>query len=176
MPSGSAARKDGTAGDMAPFIIFMAFVILTTVIVISIYRINSEEEEAFIPDGSGLVIALNARGPAVIADDFLFPGFFPFSREATQASAPNIQQNIIEVRRLLAEGQDAQAEDLLRTLFLFYPDDIEILYLLSYILHASGREEEADYYGERMSFLLPSPLPVKFRSSPAPAPEKRSGS
>lgn len=176
MPSPSANAKDSPAGDMAPFIIFMAFVILTTVIVISIYRINSEEDQAFISDGSDPVIALNARGPAVIADDFLFPGFFPISREAAQAPAPNIQLNIIEVRRLLAEGKTEQAEDLLRTLFLFYPDDLEILYLLSYILHTSGRDVEAVYYDERMSFLLPSPLPEKFRSGPAPSPEKRSGS
>ena len=176
MPSPSANVKDGPAGDMAPFIIFMAFVILTTVIVISIYRIKSEEDLMFTPDSSGLVIAMNARGPAVIADDFLFPDFYPVSREAEQASRPNIQQNIIEVRRLLADGKDRQAEDLLRTLFLFYPDDIEILYLLSSVLHASGRDEEAAYYDERMSFLLPSPMPDKLRSRPSVMQEKRTGS
>lgn len=177
MPSPSASNaKTGPAGDMAPFIIFMAFVILTTVIVISIYRINSEEDQTFGSGGSGLVIALNARGPAVIADDFLFPDFYPVSREETPAARPNIQRNIIEVRRLLADGKTGQAEDLLRTLFLFYPDDIEILYLLSSILHASGRDEEAVYYDERMSFLLPSPLPEKLRSRPAMIQEKRTGS
>lgn len=176
MPSATANHRDGTTGDMAPFIIFMAFVILTTVIVISIYRINSEEDQAFGPENSDFIVAMNARGPVVIADDFLFPGFFPVSRETSQSSRPNIQTNIIAVRRLLAEGESRQAEDLLRTLLLFYPDDIEILYLLSSVLRSSGRNEEADYYGERMSFLLPSPLPEDLRSRPASAPEKRTGS
>ena len=176
MPSRPADKKDSTAGDMAPFIIFMAFVILTTVIVISIYRINSEEDQTFGPEKPDSIVAMNARGPVVIADDFLFPGFFPVSRETSQSSRPNIQTNIIAVRRLLAEGESRQAEDLLRTLLLFYPDDIEILYLLSSVLRSSGRNDEADYYGERMSFLLPSPMPENLGSRPTSVQEKRTGS
>ena len=72
------------------------------------------------------------------------------------------------------EGEYKRAEDLLRTLFLFYPDDIEIIYLLSSILHASGRDDEAEYYDERMLFLLPSPLPETFPSgTDSPETEKR---
>ena len=176
MPSVPAPRKDSPAGDMAPFIIFMAFVILTTVIIMSIYRIKSEEDESLPgPPGSGFTIALNARDPVVFSDDFLFPGFFPVSRETAQSSRPNIQQDIVEVRRLMTDGEYDRAEDLLRTLFLFYPDDIEIIYLLSSVLHASGRNDEAEYYDERMSFLLPSPMPDTIPSTPD-APEERTGS
>ena len=173
MPSASvpAAKKDSPAGDMSPFIIFMAFVILTTVIIMSIYRINSEEDESSAPESSGFTIALNAREPVVFADDFLFPGFYPVSRETAQSSRPSIQQDIVEARRLLNDGEYERAEDLLRTLFLFYPDDFEVTYLLSDILHASGRDSEADYYDERMYFLLPSPMPESIPSGTAPAPE-----
>ena len=159
MPSDSAFPKNSPAGDMAPFIIFMAFVILTTVIIISIYRINSEEDALPEPGSSGFTIALNAREPVVFSDDFLFPGFYPVAQEAGQASRPSIQQDIVEVRRLLTDGENERAEDMLRTLLLFYPDDLEILYLLSGVLRASGRGDEADYYDERMLFLLPSPMP-----------------
>ena len=144
---------------MSPFIIFMAFVILTTVIIMSIYRMNAEEDMNPVPESSGFTIVMDAREPVVFSDDFLFPGFYPVSRETGQSSRPNIQQNVVEARRLLTDGKYEQAEDLLRTLFLFYPDDIEIVYLLSGILHASGRDDEADYYDERMFFLLPSPTP-----------------
>ena len=171
MPSAPADKKDGPAGDMAPFIIFMAFVILTTVIIISIYRINSEEDALPGPNSSGFVFSLNAREPIVFSDDFLFPGFYPVTRETAQSSRPNIQQSIVEARRLLTEGDYERAEDLLRTLFLFYPDDLEITYLLSGILHASGRDDEANYYDERMFFLLPSPMPDAIPSGAAPAPE-----
>lgn len=171
----SAPAKDGPAGDMAPFIIFMAFVILTTVIIISIYRINSEENDSIVPDSSGFTIALDAREPVVFSDDFLFPGFRPVSREAGRHSRPNIQREIVEARRLLTDGEYMRAEDLLRTLFLFYPDDIETVYLLSSILHASGRDEEADYYDERMIFLLPSPMPETIQPG-TDAPEKRTAS
>lgn len=173
MPSASvpAAKKDSPAGDMSPFIIFMAFVILTTVIIMSIYRINSEEDESSAPESSGFTIALNAREPVVFSDDFLFPGFYPVSRETAQSSRPSIQQDIVEARRLLNDGEYERAEDLLRTLFLFYPDDFEVTYLLSDILHASGRDNEADYYDERMYFLLPSPMPECIPSGTAPAPE-----
>ena len=173
MPSASvpAAKKDNPAGDMSPFIIFMAFVILTTVIIMSIYRINSEEDESSAPESSGFTIALNAREPVVFSDDFLFPGFYPVSRETAQSSRPSIQQDIVEARRLLNDGEYERAEDLLRTLFLFYPDDFEVTYLLSDILHASGRDNEADYYDERMYFLLPSPMPESIPSGTAPAPE-----
>ena len=173
MPSATvpAAKKDSPAGDMSPFIIFMAFVILTTVIIMSIYRINSEEDESSAPESSGFTIALNAREPVVFSDDFLFPGFYPVSRETAQSSRPSIQQDIVEARRLLNDGEYERAEDLLRTLFLFYPDDFEVTYLLSDILHASGRDNEADYYDERMYFLLPSPMPESIPSGTAPAPE-----
>ena len=176
MPSAPADKKDSPAGDMAPFIIFMAFVILTTVIIISIYRINSEEDALPGSNSSGFVFSLNAREPIVFSDDFLFPGFFPVSRETAQSSRPSIQQNVVEVRRLMVEGEYERAEDLLRTLFLFYPDDIEIIYLLSSVLHASGREDEAEYYDERMFFLLPSPMPDTIPSAPADAPEGRAAS
>ena len=190
MPSASvpAAKKDSPAGDMSPFIIFMAFVILTTVIIMSIYRMNAEEDDSFAPENSGFTIALNAREPVVIAlnarepvvfsDDFLFPGFYPISRETAQSSRPSIQQDVIEARRLMADGEYGRAEDLLRTLFLFYPDDLEIVYLLSSILHASGRDDEADYYDERLFFLLPSPMPgaVPSGADTAPVTEKRTAS
>ena len=167
MPSVPASPKDSPAGDMAPFIIFMAFVILTTVIIMSIYRINSEADEALAEEpGAGFTIALDAREPVVFSDDFLFPGFFPVSRETAQSSRPSIQQNVVEVRRLMADGEFDRAEDLLRTLFLFYPDDIEVIYLLSSVLHASGRDAEAEYYDERMSFLLLSPMPDTIPSMP----------
>ena len=176
MPSVPAPRKDSPTGDMAPFIIFMAFVILTTVIIMSIYRINAEEDESLAgQSGSEFTVTLNARDPVVFSDDFLFPGFFPVSRETAQSSRPSIQQDIVEVRRLMADGEYDRAEDLLRTLFLFYPDDIEIMYLLSSVLHASGRDAEAEYYDERMSFLLPSPMPDTIPPVPA-APEERAAS
>ena len=171
MPSDSATKKDGSAGDMSPFIIFMAFVILTTIIIMSIYRIMSEEDELSAPETSGFTIALDAREPVVFSDDFLFPGVYPVSRETAQTSRPSIQQNVVEARRLMTDGEYERAEDLLRTLFLFYPDDIEIVYLLSSILHASGRDEEAEYYDERMLFLLPSPMPETIPSGAAAAPE-----
>ena len=174
MPSGPAPKKDAPAGDMSPFIIFMAFVILTTVIIMSIYRINSEEDESFAAEASGFTIALDAREPVVFSDDFLFPGFYPVSRETKQSSRPSILLDIVEARRLMNEGEYKRAEDLLRTLFLFYPDDIEIIYLLSSILHASGRDDEAEYYDERMLFLLPSPMPDTFPSgADSPETEKR---
>ena len=177
MPSASvpAAKKDSPAGDMSPFIIFMAFVILTTVIIMSIYRMNAEEEMNPAPESSGFTIALDAREPVVFSDDFLFPGFYPVSRETAQSSRPSIQQDIVEARRLLNDGEYERAEDLLRTLFLFYPDDFEVTYLLSDILHASGRDNEADYYDERMYFLLPSPMPDTIPPAPA-APEERAAS
>ena len=176
MPSVPASKKESPAGDMAPFIIFMAFVILTTVIIMSIYRIKSEEDEILAEEpGSGFTVALDAREPVVFADDFLFPGFFPVSRETAQSSRPSIQQNIVEVRRLMVEGEYDRAEDLLRTLFLFYPDDVEVIYLLSSVLHASGRDAEAEYYDERMFFLLPSPMPDTIPAAPD-APEERTGS
>ena len=177
MPSGSPSRKDSPAGDMAPFIIFMAFVILTTVIIISIYRINSEEDLSFEPESSGFTVALNAREPVVFSGDFLFPGFHPVSNEAGQPGRPNIQRDVVEVRRLLNDGEYERAEDLLRTLFLFYPDDVEIVYLLSGILRASGRDDEADYYDERLFFLLPSPMPETIPSGEnAAGTEKRTAS
>lgn len=181
MPSVSATadRKNSPAGDMSPFIIFMAFVILTTVIIMSIYRINSEEDASIDPGGSGFRIALDAREPVVFSDDFLFPGFYPVTRETAQSSRPSIQRDAVEARRLMADGEYGRAEDLLRTLFLFYPDDLEIVYLLSSILHASGRDDEAEYYDERMFFLLPSPLPDTIPSgadTQPPETEKRTAS
>ena len=176
MPSVSTPKKDFPAGDMSPFIIFMAFVILTTVIIMSIYRMNAEEDEFLTPESSGFTIALNAREPVVFSDDFLFPGFYPVSRETAQSSRPSIQQDVVEARRLMNDGDYERAEDLLRTLFLFYPDDVEILYLLSAVLEVSGRNDEADYYLDRMFFLLPSPLPDAIPAPGEPLADERAAS
>jgi len=151
-------KQDSSASDMTPFIVFMAFVILTTIILISLYRINSEEEYAEPAGDPGFSLSLAARDPIVFADDFLFPGFFPVSGKAS-TGRPNLQEDVLRARRLMADRDYSHAEDLLRTLFLFYPDDIEIIYLLATVLDASGRTDEADYYLDRMFFLLPSPLP-----------------
>ena len=174
MPSDPAKQKDKTSDDMAPFIIFMAFVILTTVIVISIYRMKNENDELAAQGNSGFTVTLNARDPLVFSDDFLFPGFFPVSREAEQSSRPNIQQNFVEAWRLMADGDSERAENILRTLLLFYPDDIEINCLLAELLRSSGRAEEADYYAQRLSFLRPSPLPKTIPSG-TDVPEERTG-
>ena len=86
MPSASAPAKDGPAGDMAPFIIFMAFVILTTVIIISLYRINTEEEASSRPDDSGFTIELGARDPIVLSGNKLFCRFYIFQGKFPGAS------------------------------------------------------------------------------------------
>ena len=174
MPSGFADKKGSTAGDMTPFIIFMAFVILTTVIVISIYRINTEEDTSDVSDNPRITLALNAREPVAFSDDFLFPGFFPISAEDGQGAPPNVQSGVVEARRLLTDGKCDRTEDSLRTLLLFYPDDVEIIYLLSSVLHATGRDDEAGYYDERLSFLLPSPMPERLPSL-TDGREKRTG-
>ena len=173
MPSSSANNKDNPAGDMAPFIIFMAFVILTTIIVISIYRLSSEDDAASVPENSGFTITLNAREPIVFSDDFLFPGFFPVSGASNRNGRPDIQLGIIRARRLLNEGEYGDAEDLLRTLFLFYPDDAEVICLLSGVLRAMDRDDEAASLEERLDFPPPvSAMP----SQGSDAPEKRTAS
>ena len=173
MPSGRT--QDNGAGDMTPFIVFMAFVILTTVILISLYRINAEEKASEPPHDAGFTLTLDLRNPIAFSDDFLFPGFFPVSGDA-DGSRPNLQQEVLRVRRLMADGDYEHAEDLLRTLFLFYPDDVEILYLLSAVLEASGRDDEADYYLDRMYFLLPSPLPDTLSAPGEPLADERAAS
>ena len=173
MPSGRT--QDNGAGDMTPFIVFMAFVILTTVILISLYRINTEEEASEPVHDAGFTLTLDPKVPIVFSDDFLFPGFFPVSGDSG-GRRPNLQQDVLRVRRLMADRDYKHAEDLLRTLFLFYPDDVEILYLLSAVLDASGRTDEADYYLDRMFFLLPSPLPDALPAPGEPLADERAAS
>ena len=159
---------------MAPFIIFMAFVILTTIIVISIYRLNSEDDaSSSVPENAGFTITLNAREPIVFSDDFLFPGFFPVSGASSRNGRPDIQLGIIRARRLLNDGEYGDAEDLLRTLFLFYPDDAEVICLLSGVLRATERDDEAASLEERLDFPPPaSAMPPQLPD----APEKRTAS
>ena len=52
-----------------------------------------------------------------------------------------------------------------------FQTSLEIVYLLSSILRASGRDDEAEYYDERMFFLLPSPMPESIPSGADAAPE-----
>ena len=173
MPS-APANKDSSASDMAPFIIFMAFVILTTVIVLSIYRLRSESGESFDLDNPGFAITLDARDPVVFADDFLTPGHHLASDDG-QGFRPDVRQSVVEARRLIADGDYDRAEDLLRTLFLFYPGDVESVCLLSEVLRATGRAEEAARYDEMLSSPLPPAMPGNNPSNPA-AQEKRTGS
>ena len=172
MPS-APVKKDSSASDMAPFIIFMAFVILTTVIVLSIYRLRFEGGESFELDNPGFILTLDARDPVVFADDFLTPGHHLASDDG-QSFRPDVRHSVVEARRLIADSEFDRAEDLLRTLFLFYPDDFEIVYLLSEVLRATGRGEEAARYDEMISAPRSPALPES-PSNPG-APENRTGS
>lgn len=59
------------------------------------------------------------------------------------SSLPNLRQGLEQARYLLSIGEPDKAEDTLRTLLVFYPDDFDALSLLGGLLYAAGRYDEA---------------------------------
>ena len=69
---------------------------------------------------------------------------------------------LAEVKSLLAEGNEAGAENILRTILVFEPDNIKALSLLGGLLYYSGRYEEAEFIFRRQTQVQPS-LYMAFR-------------
>ena len=134
--------------SLAPLIAFFAAVILLTVVIIhsgnETEKLQQQREHEMAPS-----MQLNsfetdkaiftAKQPETIAEDALI----------------NSASSLKKVKKLLAEEKQSEAEDLLKTLLVFEPENMNALSLLGGILYYSQRYKEAESVFRRQILIDP---------------------
>jgi tetratricopeptide (TPR) repeat protein len=85
----------------------------------------------------------------------------------------NIPQELILARRLLENNKKEEAEDKLRTILVFKPNNTQALSLLGGILYYSGRYKEAEFIFKKESVLLPESALVYNSMASAQAKQRK---
>jgi len=141
--------------SLAPLIIILSLIILATFIIV-----NSRSDKQ--QDGHSNGHAADVRHTPLGIDleptvtERTAPPVRPGQRQRRPRSEDVDTFKILtEVRTLMANGQLAQAEDSLRTLLIFNPDNSVALSLIGGILYATGRYDDATSFLRRKSALQP---------------------
>ena len=68
---------------------------------------------------------------------------------------PEIYASLLEVKSLLVEGKVNEVENMLKTLLVFYPNNVEIMSMLSGVYSVKGEYNSAEYLLNRIMKLEP---------------------
>ncbi len=146
--------------SMVPLIVIVAFIILMTIVLISFRRIREENKILLLADTDAIHLSLDTRKKPNFFESALnqytLVDFQSFDK------APAIYENILSARRLIASEQYPEAENILRTLYFFYPNDLEVVALLSRVLKLTGHQDEAKYFRDRLAFLQSPVMTVDY--------------
>jgi len=129
--------------SLTPLIVFFSLVILMTFVIVNsrltpIEPVGDPEEQK--PAGPP------ARRPHVQMSLGQLDQNNPGGKAGTPvklSSLPNLRQSLEQARYLLSVGDPDKAEDTLRTLLIFYPEDFDALSLLGGILYSAGKYDDA---------------------------------
>ncbi len=134
-----------------PMIVILVFVVLVSIVLISIRRQRKERLAEQIPMTLEVKLSLNRNECSDFSKlditcnyDSLHPVHSNYS----------VYQEIIDCQRYIALEQYRKAEEKLRNLYVFFPDDPEIVELLAFVLRKTGREKESTYFSDKLSFLV----------------------
>ncbi len=151
--------------SLAPLIAAFTVIILLTIILINLdtgkdkTKRNSTDTPKNIMELSG-----NSSPPAT----YRLP-----EADSGDLDAINVNTDLVKVKALLAENRIEEAEDKLRTILVFAPDNAQALTLFGGILYYSGREKEAEAIFRRQIKLNPKDHLAYNRLGSALAKQKR---
>jgi tetratricopeptide (TPR) repeat protein len=140
--------------SLAPLIISFAVIILLTFIII-----NTKPRESAIElqtNGSATTMSLNNISKA--QPKYKTPSARKQKKQA--ARLPESEKFLEEAKGYLSAGRENEAEDTLRTLLVFEPDNPQALSLLAGIFYYSQRYSEAEIIFRRLVKLNPDNEPV----------------
>ena len=122
--------------SLTPLIAVIALVILLTVIVIN--SDFGEQKNPQKPDDRSPKVQLRPNAPAP------FPSRRNMKKRSDNTQLLNIGEAIGHAKTLLSNGKIDEAEDTLKTLLVFDPENMQALSLLGGILYYSNRYKEAE--------------------------------
>ncbi|MFA6569228.1 MAG: tetratricopeptide repeat protein [Victivallales bacterium] len=133
--------------SLAPLIISFAVIILLTFIII-----NTKPRESAIElqtNGTAPTMSLNRISKAQIRNKA------PVLRKQRESYIPESEKFLENAKKFLSAGKENEAEDALRTLLIFEPDNPQALSLLAGIFYYSQRYPDAEIIFRRQVKLNP---------------------
>lgn len=133
--------------SLAPLIISFAVIILLTFIII-----NSK------PKGSAIELQTNGTSPTMALSTMSKPKQKQKQVRTERSNTgyvPETEKTLEDAKKLLSAGKEADAEDTLKTLLVFEPDNQQALSLLGGIFYYSQRFSEAEMIFRRQIKLTP---------------------
>ncbi|HBC86510.1 MAG TPA: hypothetical protein DCZ94_06105 [Lentisphaeria bacterium] len=132
--------------SLAPLIISFAVIILLTFIII-----NSK------PKGSAIELQTNGSAPTMTLSQGNKAKFrvAPTASKGRHIYVPETEKTLEDAKKSLSAGKEGEAEDSLRTLLVFEPDNQQALSLLGGIFYYSQRYSEAEMIFRRQIKLTP---------------------
>jgi regulator of sirC expression with transglutaminase-like and TPR domain len=149
-PPEDDAQSPG-AKSLAPLIAVFTLIILLTIVLINLDFGKGPEKGDSGADSSENVIELGGGSGNTIQKSFVRNTAPP----PRGSDVPNRGEMLAHVKKLLAEHKTKLAEDELKTLLVFDPDNSVALTLLGGIYYYSGRERDAEYIFRRQIKLAP---------------------
>jgi tetratricopeptide (TPR) repeat protein len=133
--------------SLAPLIISFAVIILLTFIII-----NTKPRE------SAIELQTNGTAPTISLNKISKTQFrhkAPMTRKQRDSYIPDTEKFLEDAKNFLSNGKEDEAENTLRTLLIFEPDNPQALSLLAGIFYYSQRYAEAEVIFRRQIKLNP---------------------
>lgn len=151
--------------SLAPLIAAFTVIILLTIILINSGTGKRKKQEGSQSPQKGVMELSGNSRPAI--------SHKPATPVPRDSKIINVDVSLVEAKKLLAENKVEEAEDKLRTILVFAPDNAQTLTLLGGILYYSGREKEAESIFRRQIKLNPKDHLAYNRLGSALAKQKR---
>ena len=150
--------------SLIPLIVFLSIIVLLTVWIVNIDVDKHKEEEGdshlFEYRKSWSVVAENPRGVGS-------------QKKSRKGFHFDVSGKIAEARRYLEHKQMDKAEDVLKTVLVFVPDNTAALSMLGGIYYYSGRYSEAEFIFKKESVILPESALIYNSLASAQARQKK---
>lgn len=149
-PVGTRSLRKGI--PLAVFIAVLAFVILMSVILMSLHSIldKNDQDDSFRAGYEPVMLPQLSAGTDGQASD---GGAGPDA-----VFQPDLGTALLMAKKALNEGNTARAEDILRSLLLFFPGSPTAEKLLGHVFYLSGRYADAERIYRGILFRDPSDL------------------
>lgn len=160
------------AKSLAPLIAVFALIILLTIVVIN-SKAGKNAAETDAADAAKPKTVIELAGGGTVSPREQRPPSSKGDSGGGKNEVPDSAKTLAKVRKLLAGNKLERAEDELKTLLVFDPDNADALTLLGGILYYSGREKEAETVFRRQIKINPQDHLAYNRLGSALAKQKR---
>ena len=139
-----------TDKSLGPLILFLFIIILLTLWVVNI---DVDKEKPLCPTEA--MMSYHSSWTSMTKNGLANKSVNKTKKNTNPVFKYDVNKELLIARRLLENNKPKEAEDKLRTLLVFDPENTQALSLLGGLLYYSGRYKEAEFIFKKESVLLP---------------------